>query len=198
MKKFNLSSTLQLTVIAIAISFAGCQKDDNYLPNESRGSASISAQRNAPVVPALLAVPAGNKVSYMAYATGFQIYTCTETSPGVFAWVFTAPEADLYANSAFNGGSVGSHFAGPTWESNSGSNVVGTKLQGVTVNATAIPWLLLGAVSSHGPGIFDGTTFIQRVNTTGGLAPTSGANAATVGQQARVTYTAEYFFYSAE
>ncbi len=195
MKKSSLASLLQLATIAFAISFAGCQKEDYLEPNAMNGSAANVSGRVAPVVPSLLEVPAGNEVSYMTYATGFQVYTCTQTSPGVYAWVFTAPEADLYANAGYNGGGTGIHFAGPTWESNSGSTVVGTRLQGVAVNATAIPWLLLGTVSSHGPGIFDGTTFIQRVNTTGGLAPTTGANASTLGQQTRVPYTAEYYFY---
>ena len=38
-------------------------------------------------------------------------------------------------------------------------------------------------------------TFIQRVNTTGGIAP--AAPGTTVGEEARVPYTAEYFFYRA-
>ena len=41
----------------------------------------------------------------------------------------------------------------------------------VTVDPNAIPWLRLHAVSTEGPGIFADTTFIQRVNTTGGKAP---------------------------
>ncbi len=199
MKTFDFTPNWLLAIIAvISISFASCQKEDDFLPNEKSGSVTNSTQRVAPAVPALLEVPAGNVVSFMTYATGFQVYTCTQTAPGVFAWVFTAPEADLYANAGFNGGGVGIHFAGPTWESNSGSSVVGTRLQGVSVNSTAIPWLLLGAVTSQGPGVFDGTTYIQRVNTTGGLAPVTGADASTLGQQVRVPYTAEYFFYRAE
>ena len=41
------------------------------------------------------------------------------------------------------------------------------------------------------------TTYIQRVNTTGGLAPTSGCDASTVGTVAKVPYTADYYFYKA-
>ena len=74
---------------------------------------------------------------------------------------------------------VGHHyaFAGPTrpaWESESGSRVVGARsVPGVTVTPGAIPWLILSAVPdvTIGPGIFARTTYIQRVNTTGGLAP---------------------------
>jgi len=49
------------------------------------------------------------------------------------------------------------------------------------------------AVTTEGPGIFADTTFIQRVNTVGGKAPS--ADGAFVGQVARVPYTADYFFY---
>jgi hypothetical protein len=65
----------------------------------------------------------------------------------------------------------------------------------VIVDTNAIPWLLLSAVpdKAQGPGIFADTTFIQRVNTTGGKAPFE--NGAFVGQVAKIPYTADYFFY---
>jgi hypothetical protein len=64
-----------------------------------------------------------------------------------------------------------------------------------TPDANAIPWLLLGAVTAEGPGIFHGTTFIQRVNTVGGNAP--AAPGSFTGDVVRVPYTAEYLFYRA-
>lgn len=141
----------------------------------------------APAVPAALEVPDGNKVHFHAYAVGVQIYTWNGSS-----WVFKAPEAVLFAD--VNGcGAVGIHYAGPTWESESGSKVVGARVNGITVEPTAIPWLLLKAVSAEGPGIFDRTSYIQRVNTVGGLAPSSPGDS--TGQEARVHYTAEYYFY---
>jgi hypothetical protein len=93
-------------------------------------------------------------------------------------------------------GAVGSHYAGPTWESASGSKVVGTVLERCTPDPAAIPWLLLEAVSSEGPGIFDQVTFIQRVNTVGGLAPT--APGGVPGEMASVPYTTENCFYQAQ
>ena len=63
-------------------------------------------------------------------------------------------------------------------------------------DASAIPWLLLVAVSTEGPGVLDGVTYIQRVNTTGGLAP--AVPGTFVGQEADVPYTAEYYFYREE
>jgi hypothetical protein len=148
----------------------------------------------APEVPAALAVPDGNKVAFHAYAEGVQIYVATPSTsdPASFVWTFRAPEAVLFDN---DGGMVGIHYAGPTWESESGSIVVGARVAGATVDATAIPWLLLRAASTEAPGIFEGTTFVQRVNTTGGLAPATPPTQD--GQEARVPYTADYYFFRA-
>src|SRR5205814_7844528 len=143
-----------------------------------------------PEVPAGLQVLEGNKVEFHAYAVGVQIYQWNGT-----AWVFVAPEAVLFANAGANG-EVAIRYAGPTWESNSGSKVVGARVAGATVDPTAIPWLLLQAKTTEGPGIFARTTYIQRVNTTGGIAPATAGSS--VGQQERVPYTAEYYFYRAQ
>src|SRR5215204_2091708 len=81
-----------------------------------------------------------------------------------------------------------------TSQSDSGSKVVGALPPiGVFVDPDSIPWLRLDAKTAEGPGIFAGTTFIQRVNTAGGKAPL--ANGIVVGQVARVPYIADYFFY---
>lgn len=144
----------------------------------------------APDLPAVctrIEVPEGNKVCFHVYAIGVQIYRWDGS-----AWVFVAQAAVLYAN-ADHDGEVGTHYAGPTWESNSGSKVVGQRIDGCTPDATAIPWLLLKAVTAEGPGIFHRVTYIQRVNTVGGLAP--AAPGASVGEEKQVPYTAEYYFY---
>jgi len=134
-----------------------------------------------------LAVPAGHKVTFYAYAEGVQIYGWNG-----MAWVFQGPEAVLYAG-AEDDDVVGTHYAGPTWESNSGSSVVGAVVERCTPNPDAIPWLLLAAVDSDGPGVLDGVTYIQRVNTVGGLAPSEPGEFP--GDVARVPYAADYFFY---
>jgi hypothetical protein len=134
-----------------------------------------------------LQVLAGNKIVFHVYAEGVQIYRWNGTS-----WIFVAPEAVLFASAGDNG-AVGIHYAGPTWESVSGSKVVGMVLERCTPDPDAIPWLLLGAVVNEGPGILERVTFIQRVNTVGGNAPVDPGNFP--GEVARVLYTAEYFFY---
>jgi hypothetical protein len=154
-----------------------------------------------PEVPVGLTVPAGNKVSFHAYAEGVQIYKATPSrdDPTKLVWTFAAPEAVLFDT---DGVIVGIHYAyaGPTypaWESESGSKVVATRtVPPVVVDPTAIAWLRLDMVQTIGPGIFNRTTFIQRVNTTGGLAPV--APPTYLGQEARIPYTAEYYFFRAE
>jgi hypothetical protein len=168
----------------------------------SASHAEPGNDNRAPEVPISLRVPEGNKVSFHAYASGVQIYIATTStnSPTGFVWTFRAPEAVLFDADA---NVVGIHyaFAGPTrpaWESESGSRVIGARtVAPVTVNSTAIPWLILSAVPTNtvGPGIFERTTYIQRVNTTGGLAPSTVPTE--LGQQSRVNYSAEYIFYRA-
>lgn len=155
-------------------------------------AASDIREPELPAECASIKVEAGNEVAFHAYALGVQIYRWNGS-----AWTFVAPAANLYADAGFNG-KVGFHYAGPTWESKSGSKVLAARVSntGCTPDASGIAWLLLKKVSTDGPGIFNNVTYIQRVNTTGGLAPT--APGTTVGEEKRVPYTAEYYFYRAQ
>ena len=134
-----------------------------------------------------LRVEEGNQAVFRLYAEGVQIYRWNGTS-----WGFVAPEADLFADAGMNA-QVGIHYAGPTWESVSGSKVVAAVAERCTPDPDSIQWLKLAAVASQGPGMFDGVTFIQRVNTHGGIAP--GYSGSFVGEVVRVPYTTEYVFY---
>jgi hypothetical protein len=138
-----------------------------------------------------LRVPEGNRVSMRVFAAGVQVYRWDATAN---RWAFVGPKALLFADSGCHG-LFGTHGAGPIWTSNSGSYVKGAVVAGHIVDAKAIPWLLLRAVESDGPGPFAETTFVQRVNTTGGLAP---ARVGTPNEVVEIPYTAEYFFYRAQ
>ena len=132
----------------------------------------------------------GGTLAFHVYALGVQIYRWNGTS-----WAFVAPTARLFADAEYHG-EVGIHYAGPTWESNSGSKVVARRLAACSPDPTAIPWLLLQTVTATGPGIFSSVTYVQRVNTTGGLAP--AAPGSSIGAVQEVPYSAEYYFYSGE
>lgn len=143
-------------------------------------------------MPPDLRVPSGNEVSFVVSAVGVQIYIWTEnpTNAAFSSWVFKAPDAVLFDP---EGRVIGRHYAGPTWEDKGGGKVAGARLAGATVDSNAIPWLLLQAHPTAVPGIFAQTTFIQRVNTTGGLAPTAPPRQTS--KEARIFYTADYYFY---
>jgi hypothetical protein len=137
-----------------------------------------------------LQVEPGHKVAFHVYASGVQKYRWNGTS-----WAFIGPEAALFSDPNFRG-KVGTHYGGPTWESNSGSYVIGVRREGCSVDPNAIDWLLLEADMTEGPGIFKSVTFIQRVNTAGGKAPSTPGSF--VGEERRIPYTTEYYFYRAQ
>ncbi len=194
----TISTALLIAIFALAIT--SCQKSDYIsIPADNP---TVEAKLSTPVVPAIIAVPDGNKVLWRAFATGTQIYKVTQstTDSNVYLWSFVAPSATLYSNSALTN-EIGLHYLGPTWSATTGPDagkfVVGIKLQAITQDVTAVPWLLLQAAPSSDPNYFTKVTYIQRLYTTGGLAPTTGADAAHLGDEADIPYTATYYFYGA-
>ena len=152
---------------------------------------------NGPDLPAecsTIRVPEGNKLTFHAYAKGFQIYKWNLITQ---KWDLLAPQAGLFAEENYFG-EIGSHYAGPRWESKSGSIVEGRRVLGTgcTPDPTAIAWILLKQIRTEGSGIFAKVTFIQRVNTVGGLAPSTQGEFD--GQIKESPYTAEYYFYRSE
>jgi len=149
-----------------------------------------------PQVPDNLKVPAGQTVLLKALGKGVQIYGCKAKpgDPGKFEWSFKAPEADLTNE---HGDKIAKHYAGPTWEANDGSKVVGEKkAETPAPRPGAVPWLLLKAKTNEGTGTFARVTYIQRVDTEGGVAPAAGCDQAHVTTEVRVDYRANYYFYA--
>jgi hypothetical protein len=146
-------------------------------------------------VPDVLKTPSDQLVAMESKAEGVQIYECKtqQNNASGFEWAFKAPEADLFDA---NGKKIAHHYAGPTWESNDGSKVVGeVKAKYSAPDAKSIPWLTLSAKSNSGTGTFEHIASIQRINTEGGLAPTDGCDQSMVGKVARIPYKAVYRFY---
>jgi hypothetical protein len=152
-------------------------------------------------IPAVIAVPQGTKLILHAYAKGVQMYVCAVSPKDTsqYVWNLVGPRASLYSRDDYRQ-QVGKHYFSPenepTWESTDGSKVVGVKLQQADApDSSALSWLLLKATSTSGYGPLQATTFIQRVNTKGGKAPSEGADRLHKGQYVEVAYTAEYLFY---
>lgn len=146
-------------------------------------------------VPAPLTVDKGQVLIARLHAQGVQIYQCqaAKNDPARFDWLFREPEAALFDHA---GKKVGKHYAGPSWEANDGSKVVGdVTARSDSPDANAIPWLLLRAKSNSGRGVFAAVRSVQRLSTVGGSAPKGGCAPAQVGEDLRVPYSADYLFY---
>ena len=178
-------------------------------------SAQHGGKIEVPEVPSNLVVDAGNVPYLQAQAYGTQNYVCLPSATGV-AWKLFGPQATLYPQNAPV--QIATHFLSPnpeeagtprpTWQhSQDGSAVWAKMIQSSTdsnyVAPGAIAWFKLEMVGtaegSTGGALLTRTTFIQRVNTQGGVAPASGCTtAAQLGAIALVPYSTDYIFYRAE
>lgn len=157
---------------------------------------AAAAPQAPPNVPADVAVPAGNVLFAVGAAQGFQVYTCQPQGTEV-KWVLQQPQAVLTQSGQKP---FALHYGGPSWTAMDGSTVTAARIGSAPApSGNTIPWLLLSATPTSGPenGTLSATTFIQRIDTTGGLAPATGCDAGHVGATAPVFYTADYYFYRA-
>jgi hypothetical protein len=163
-----------------------------------------------PVVPAGLEVLEPNEAFLIGHSFGTQNYECQPAaSLGRVAWTLFTPQATLLSDF---GDQLTTHFFSPnpdevgiviraTWQDSTDTSTVWAKATGVaTVDPTAIPWVRLQVVGARrGPTSGDTlsrSTFVQRVNTEGGLAPTTGCDQPVdAGRKAFMPYTADYVFY---
>jgi len=160
-----------------------------------------------PSTPATLAPAATATVAFaLDVSEGSQRYTCL--SNGSFSAAI--PFAQLFTRDG-NPHQVITHFGGPSWEAIDSSAVIASKTAGVTVDTTAIQWLLLDATTHRGPSeitvnddaaggvhpsMLAPITQIQRLATHGGLPPATGCDADHVGLEVDVPYGALYVFYA--
>jgi hypothetical protein len=150
------------------------------------GSQTAQSQ-TLPATPENLKPPAGERLLAHAHAVGQQIYICDGSK-----WLLSRPDAQLFDEA---GQKVGSHFAGPTWQWSDGSQVTGKPIASATPNPDSIPWLLLTATGHTGDGVMKNVSSIQRLHTRSGKPPASGCGAPHSGEQARISYKADYYFY---
>jgi hypothetical protein len=153
------------------------------------------AADNDDEIPASLQPPGGEKLALQTHATGWQIYTCSNSSDGNPKWTLKAPDADLLDK---RGQVVGHHSAGPVWKYKDGSEVTAKAVaHAESPDGKSIPWLLLTATGHTGKGKLADVTSIQRVHTTGGQPPVAAeCDASKTNTEARSSYTADYYFYA--
>jgi len=195
----RLTHRARHSVCAVILASAGllaCGADPTTDEQIAANQQMLSANKCPDGVPAELAPPADQRLAFVLRGDGDQIYDCLLVG-GAYVWTFRAPEAVLLdeGNTV-----VGTHYVGPTWQAEDGSFVRAARVAGAPAPiAGAVPWLLLSANAHGGPeGRMTSVTSIQRLTTSGGVAPAAEeCNAATVKTEARVPYTADYFFYRA-
>ena len=184
------AATLALVGISAGVSFAG----DTPAPVAPAAAPAAQAERfiGGPVsVPAALVPPDGNKLTSVFKAKGVQIYSCTNGAWGPLL----EPAATLTGLSLSPlKPATALHFRGPSWESDEdGSLIEGTSpVSAPSTTPNSIAQLLVTAKTTRGDGVFGGVTYVQRLSTVGGVAPTSACAA---GETKAVPYKAVYRFF---
>ena len=181
------------------------------LPQATRAQAARADIVTAPDVPGNLVVEAPNVPFLQARGVGTQNYVCVPVAGGVGFVLFT-PQATLFNDKLE---AVTTHFFGPNpdengviraaWQHSKDTSTVWGRVKEFSFDANfvtpgAIPWLLVETKGTQagptGGGKLTVTTFIQRVNTVAGAAPTTGCSSSTdIGRTEFVPYEADYVFY---
>jgi hypothetical protein len=175
----------RLTLTAGSLAVAGAA----LLVSATSGQAAVQ-QHEAQLtgIPAALQVPDGNERVGVFGAKGVQVYTCTDG-----AWKFLEPAATLWDKKDLGRKTVALHSRGPVWVSTvDGSAVNASAVATVAVDG-AVPELLLKATATRGDGVFGKVSYVQRLQTKGGLAPTGTCTGT---DQVGVPYSATYAFYA--
>jgi hypothetical protein len=149
------------------------------------------------MLPAAVQVPAGHKVAMETVGVGEITYQCSakKDMAGQFEWVFAGPDAKLNDRS---GKQVGKYYGPPaTWESMDGSKLTATQVAVAPNGMGNIPSQLVKGNPAMGSGAMNGVTYIQRVDTRGGVAPATPCVAGNLGARQTVNYQADYIFYKA-
>lgn len=196
------NSFFKLLLIPVFLSAAlvACEEDKDITNDTPAHHIAKSEQLVIPSAVDLPAnLPGGNTRVATYFAEGVQKYKAQQkagSSPATYEWVFVAPEANLYD---VTNAKIGTHSAGPTWQL-SGSNVDSIYGQqfspaksASSPDAGSIDWLLLMPKTGKIPtGIFSNVSYIQRIATKGGKAPSVLPLSAN--ETVNVKYTAIYRF----
>ncbi|WP_328341988.1 DUF3455 domain-containing protein [Micromonospora sp. NBC_00421] len=142
---------------------------------------------DVPRIAPAIAPPAGSRlVGAYVVTRGTQTYTC---AGGVFTGA-SVPEAQLIGT----GGRI-HHFKGPSWQSERDGSLVTAKKTAERPRRGSIPELLLTVDTHSGTGILDDVAYINRLLTSGGVAPTGSC---VDGATTAVPYGAVYVLWAAK
>jgi hypothetical protein len=147
-----------------------------------------------PAVTGNLAALANEEAAFVLHGEGVHVFECKPLAgnPDQFRWTFSAPDATLYDAGRPIARSTSENVFEAIADRSTVSGGIRARQDG---GANNLPWLLLRAQSTPDDGLFAGVTSVQRVNTSGGVAPTEGCDVNNVGKEARSNFTADYYFY---
>jgi len=176
-----MNCKMLLAIVSAGIAAAACSSG----APPSAPATSDAQQIQESNLPVPLQVPAGNKLELSLDGSGVQIYQCAKG-----AWSLLEPAATL----SDHGKPVGLHFKGPIWVSTVDGSEVGAAPVATVNQNGAVPELLLKANQTQGEGTFSRVTYVQRLRTQGGVAP---SGTCPDGAQQALPYTAVYRFWMA-
>lgn len=164
-------------------------------------AASALAMPDNGSLPEPIRAPAGHSATLWTVGIGQITYVCKEKTdqPGQAGWVFGAPQAELFdAQKKL----VGRYFGGPTWEiqgvDQTTYSVKGKQVAVSPAGEANIPLQLVQAAPQQNTGPLARVSYIQRLNTRGGIAPAAPCSMALIGQEQKVAYQADYVFYAVQ
>ena len=183
------TATATVSVLALSL-LAACGSMSTAMP-------TAMPMYSQDKLPASVQVPAGHTVAMQTVGSGEITYQCNPKKDmmGQYEWNFVGPDAKLNDRS---GKQVGKYFGPPaTWESMDGSKLTATQVAVAPNGMGNIPLQLVKGNPAMGNGAMTGVTYIQRVNTQGGVAPAAACAAGNAGSKQIVNYQADYIFYKA-
>ena len=189
-----MKNHLSTSAAALAGLFlSACASQTPVMTDMAKPITVDSAAMNA-ALPEAIRVPAGQVVLMTQRGVGELTYECRakKDMPTQFEWAFVGPVATLMSADRKV---VGKYYAGPTWEAADGSKVTGKQMAISPAAAGNIPLQLVKADAVTGDGAMKGVSYIQRLKTQGGVAPTVACDAGSASKRMTVPYEADYVFY---
>jgi hypothetical protein len=138
----------------------------------------------------LKAPPPGAVEVLRLYGQGTQIFRCESQAAGL-RWVYRLPDAELRDAA---GNLMVRHGVNMSFEHVDGSRLFGEIVDHVpSPNENSLPWLLL-TTREYGKGALTGITYVERIDTVGGMPPAS-CNPGELNLVLRVPFSADFVFF---
>lgn len=198
MTELRAGTGLRWGVLLLAAVLSACATAPGTTPPPTRpGEAPPASPTTPPTTPppslgffSRIKAPDTVEPVLRLQARGVQVFRCEPRGAG-YSWVFRLPEADLADAS---GKAVIRHGANFSFEHVDGSRLLGSVVDfDESPDPNSLRWLLF-STRSFNQGVLTGVTYVQRVNTNGGMPP-ARCEASQQNRLLRVDFSADFVFY---